>query len=392
DYDSFTIGANGWVALDVVPTDDYSNSAIPNSDGPERMIAAYWEDLSPQRTNSGKVWRFFDAANHRLIVEYNHIEQYAPTGSFETFQVILFDPAYYPTLTGDGRIKVQYKDMSASAQTEGTIGIENATETVGLQYLFDGAYGQYAHSITDGFALLYTTATAAGPVPVEVTLTPVGAPIQIPAVGGTFSFDASVVNSGTSTVTCNAWIGQWVPAGTWQGPLLGPLSLTMPAGANVTRNRLQNVPGTAAAGTYTYVGYVGQYPATKWDSSYFNYTKLTTGDGPFVGDWANWGESFAPYLTGMEVAVLPEVYDLKQNYPNPFNPATTISFSLPEISRVSLKVYDLQGRLVANLVDGNKEAGVHSVTFDASHLASGLYFTRIEAGSYTEVMKMMLVK
>ncbi|RJP80065.1 MAG: T9SS C-terminal target domain-containing protein [Candidatus Zixiibacteriota bacterium] len=174
--------------------------------------------------------------------------------------------------------------------------------------------------------------------------------------------------------------------------MLGPLSLTLPAGGNVTRQRIQNVPGTAPAGAYTYVGYVGDYPGLKQDSSWFTYTKLTTGDGAWVRDWTNWGESFEPYLTQVELASVPEVYDLQQNYPNPFNPATTISFSLPEISRVSLKVYDLQGRLVANLVDGNKEAGVHSVTFDASHLASGLYFARIEAGSYTEVLKMMLVK
>ncbi|RJP78638.1 MAG: hypothetical protein C4524_06395, partial [Candidatus Zixiibacteriota bacterium] len=336
-YNDYTIAANGWVGMGVITADDYSNSAIPNSDGPPAMIAAFWEDLSPQRTNSGKVWRWFDTANHRLVVEYNHIEQFSPLNNFETFQVIFYDPAYYPTATADGRIKVQYKDMSASAQSEGTVGIENAAETVGLQYLFDGAYNTCAHAITDGFALLYTTPTSLPSV--DVTLTPINPPIQIPASGGSFSFDASVANNGATQTTCNAWIGQWVPAGTWQGPLLGPLSLTMPAGANVTRQRFQNVPGTAAAGTYTYVGYVGTYPDTKWDSSAFTYTKLTTGDGEWVSDWTNWGESFEPYLTKVELASVPEVFDLKQNYPNPFNPATTISFSLPEISRVSLKVY-----------------------------------------------------
>jgi len=86
------------------------------------------------------------------------------------------------------------------------------------------------------------------------------------------------------------------------------------------------------------------------------------------------------------------MFAVAQNYPNPFNPTTTINFALPEASHVKLVVYDLQGRMVAELVNGTRDAGVHEVTWDASDLASGLYFYRITAGDFNAVKKMMLVK
>ncbi len=89
---------------------------------------------------------------------------------------------------------------------------------------------------------------------------------------------------------------------------------------------------------------------------------------------------------------IPLAYSLASAYPNPFNPATTLSFALPEASRVGLSVYDISGRLVTTLVDGWRDAGVHEITFDGSNLASGLYLYRIQAGSFTGVKKMLLVK
>jgi len=83
---------------------------------------------------------------------------------------------------------------------------------------------------------------------------------------------------------------------------------------------------------------------------------------------------------------------LKQNYPNPFNPSTRITYSLPQSRGVSLKVYDLLGREVATLVDGNQKAGQHTVRFNADHLSSGIYFYRLRAGGETKIRKMTLVK
>jgi hypothetical protein len=84
--------------------------------------------------------------------------------------------------------------------------------------------------------------------------------------------------------------------------------------------------------------------------------------------------------------------DLEESYPNPFNPTTTLRFSLPETMPVTLRVYDLQGRAVATLVEGVREAGTHTVQFDGTHLASGTYLYRLEAGAFSQTKRFTLVK
>jgi hypothetical protein len=90
--------------------------------------------------------------------------------------------------------------------------------------------------------------------------------------------------------------------------------------------------------------------------------------------------------------VLPIQFALHQNYPNPFNPVTHIRFDLPEAGQVSLKIYNVTGQLVAELVDGFRKAGQHEVAFDATGLASGIYIYRIQAGEKIEQKKMLLVR
>ncbi|QQS35393.1 MAG: T9SS type A sorting domain-containing protein [Ignavibacteriales bacterium] len=85
-------------------------------------------------------------------------------------------------------------------------------------------------------------------------------------------------------------------------------------------------------------------------------------------------------------------YELSQNYPNPFNPATQIVYSIEKPGNVSIKVYDVLGRVVTTLVDQFKTAGSHTINFDASNLSSGVYFYSIESGSFHATKKMMLIK
>jgi len=88
----------------------------------------------------------------------------------------------------------------------------------------------------------------------------------------------------------------------------------------------------------------------------------------------------------------PAEFALAQNYPNPFNPETVIEFALPRAAETSLKVFDVLGREVATLVNAPMEVGVHRVTFDASLLASGVYFYRVEAGEFRAVRKMVVMR
>ncbi len=88
----------------------------------------------------------------------------------------------------------------------------------------------------------------------------------------------------------------------------------------------------------------------------------------------------------------PCLYKLSQNYPNPFNPSTIIKYSIPETGYIKLKVYDILGNEVATLVKEEKTPGNYSVEWDASSLASGVYFYRIQAGSFVDTKKMILIK
>ena len=88
----------------------------------------------------------------------------------------------------------------------------------------------------------------------------------------------------------------------------------------------------------------------------------------------------------------PKDYGLSQNYPEPFNPSTTISYDLPTSSRVKLTIYDILGHNVATLVNEQKEAGSYSVQWNASNVASGVYFYRLEAGSFLQTKKLVLLK
>lgn len=94
----------------------------------------------------------------------------------------------------------------------------------------------------------------------------------------------------------------------------------------------------------------------------------------------------------MTNALIPEEFKLNQNYPNPFNPITTIQYSIPQRSVVSLKVYDILGNEVATLVNEAKNVGIYTVSFNASQLASGIYFYKLQAGDFVQTKKMMLVR
>ena len=122
----------------------------------------------------------------------------------------------------------------------------------------------------------------------------------------------------------------------------------------------------------------------------FNEKNLRFGLSDIV--YANNSSAEKNPLVKNYVSDLPTEYNLSQNYPNPFNPSTVISYSIPADGFVSLKIYDILGREVGNLVNEEKLAGTYAVNFDASKLPSGVYIYSLKANDYIKIRKMTLVK
>ncbi|MEA3286064.1 MAG: lamin tail domain-containing protein [Candidatus Marinimicrobia bacterium] len=112
---------------------------------------------------------------------------------------------------------------------------------------------------------------------------------------------------------------------------------------------------------------------------------------------ANSTISFTSTFVGVHDGMLPDEYALNQNYPNPFNPVTTISYALPEVADVTLRIYDITGREIHALVDESQPAGWYDLKWSGlsaqgTPVSTGMYFARIQAGGYTKVIKMLYLK
>ena len=381
-FTQISICSNGWVAMGYQTTTDYSNSGIPNSDGPTNMIAGYWDDLNPN--NGGQVAWYHDTAGQRFIIEFYEIPHYSG-GGIETFQVILYDPASHITPTGDGNIQVHFNSFGGASSV--TCGIENANETDGIQFLYNGTYNEFAMPIENEYSIMYTTGFEMPEM--SVTLTPPGTPIVIPAVGGSFDYDVDITNTGTSIASFSAWIDITLPDGSQTGALILRTGLSLSPGSSIIRDMTQSIPGIAPEGDYTYWLHVGGYPGNIIAEDSFTFEKSGVDGSSSLSEWTVEGWDL---LGDIAASNVPAQFFLDQNYPNPFNPQTTIDFGLPEDGLVKLEVFNILGRKVATLVDSKMEAGYHSVVWNGVSLSSGVYFYKIQAGDNVMIKKCIMMK
>jgi CubicO group peptidase (beta-lactamase class C family) len=123
-------------------------------------------------------------------------------------------------------------------------------------------------------------------------------------------------------------------------------------------------------------------------TDYFNFQVEVMSDG-----WTYWKDSLQ-IIVGVEEEPyeIPTEFSLSQNFPNPFNPSTTIKYSVPQITNVVIKVFDVLGSEVATLVNEEKPVGIYELTWNAEQLPSGVYFYQLKAGSFVETKKMLLLK
>ncbi|RJP75883.1 MAG: T9SS C-terminal target domain-containing protein [Candidatus Zixiibacteriota bacterium] len=230
-------------------------------------------------------------------------------------------------------------------------------------------------------------------VPMRVLLTPHEIPYLIPETGGAMTYTARVDNWSEQERTATLWCDVTLPDSSTFGPMLGPLTVTVPAHTMLARERVQAIPAAAPLGVYRYNAYAVVEGDTSKDSFLFGKLgPVAAGADIAAGDWSNRGDPFAGPVAMESYPGMPRNCALHSCHPNPFNPETVARFELRDASHVSLRVYDTAGREVATLVDGWRNTGAHEATFDGSGLPSGVYLVRLEAGEGTAVQKVVLLK
>ena len=163
--------------------------------------------------------------------------------------------------------------------------------------------------------------------------------------------------------------------------------------ASETNNRGFGIERKSADGEYQNIGFTPGFGTTLTPQSYrYSDKNVVSGIYTYRLKQLNFDGTFS-YSKEVNVNVTsPIQYALEQNYPNPFNPNTTIKYSIPEDGMVKIRVYNLLGQEVMTLVNNIQKAGRYEIVFDASKLASGVYYCRMESSKYTSIKKMMLLK
>lgn len=161
-YDEVTVCSNGWLAFGSYNMWDYRNWHIGSPLGPPNMVAAYWDDLVVDGPTSPGVYAWSDVSNGRFIVEWR-VETRAGSSSDEIFEIILYDPAVYPSATGDGKILVQYNDVTTDQNNiytdndYATVGIQNINHTIGLEWCYWNIYTPGSATLVDERSIMFTT-------------------------------------------------------------------------------------------------------------------------------------------------------------------------------------------------------------------------------------------
>lgn len=322
-------------------------------------------------------------SNHPVVNGLNFISWAA--GSAQTAD----PPAYGHSWTSSGyRVITTWVD----SETEGVVIIVNDS----------GLMNNSAINSDDNMLCMENTfkwlADIYNQVDFTVTLT-ADLPVQIPAEGGSFEFDLEIANDGALSTLVDGWIDMIDPSSAiidlernrirWQ---LGPSESITWLGLT------QDIDAAAAAGIYQYYCHVGEYPATVWNEDYFEFEKLTTDIGSHqVKGFNLYGFTEENAIVSHKFSEHPDKPKLNKPKlsaagPNPFNPETSLRFNLPFEGDVSLKVYNIMGREVANLLEGHFLPGEYNLKFNAVHLSSGIYFAQLQVGNNIATVKLLLAK
>lgn len=390
-YNSIGMCSNGFLEMGASTHRFGANAQIPASGGPRRLLAAFWDDLDPTAdSGSGDVYYAFDTTNHRYVVEFRSIGHWGtvPQTQRETFQVQLLDPQHYATPTGDGEILFLYDTvMNASSNT---IGIEDHTESRGLQYVYNNSYHPNAAPLTNGRAILVTTKAPAGiwlhTVDFSFEDSTGGNNNGIIDPGETIRIYVQLMNSGNANATDVTTILR-------TGDTDAVITDSIADFGTITQ-------GSVAANNSD--PYVVEISATPSDTTIGFTLYMSCNNGAYYkSDYFTFYLYGSPGIEEQRTAVI-GVISLNIR-PNPFMRSTDINYSLPNTGYVSsdrstLKIYDVTGRTVKDLsgllsTNGQGSAIRWDGTDDnGRRVANGIYFIALHSHGLNERVKVILVK
>jgi len=386
------VSSNGPLLFTAPTANLFTNAQIPSAAAPNGFISAFWDDLDG--TTQGTV--HYQQIGNTFIIQFTNWQKYSATGSL-TFQYVI---------NAGGKVMIYYKDMNATL-TSATVGIESPTGTDGLQVAYNAAY--VANNLAlqfsaepDWLANNVSSGTLYNGSSVDIEL--VFSTEDFPT--GNYSMDLKVNSNDPVTPVLTIPVTMEIAA--------IPVELTaLTAEANrsdVTLNwstatetnnkgfeierAVGNSKGTLSFETAGFVQ--GRGSSTEKNVYSFTDKNLKVGEYNYRLKQIDFDGTFE-YSPVINVAIeAPKDYALYQNYPNPFNPATTIEFTLPEKSEVTLEVFNMLGEKVVELINGTMDAGYQKFNLNASGLTSGTYVYRLTAkGSgktFMNVKKMLLIK
>jgi hypothetical protein len=443
------VSINGFVALDTFRMDmggnywaNFFNWPIPDPGNAAGQISPFWDDLSFTGNNYG-VFTWHDTTNHLFIIEWYHTVN-RNGGQEETFQMIISDPAYHSTISGDSEILFQYGNIYNNGDSDenySSVGIEDPTETIGLQYTYDRSYPSSAAQLASGRAIMVTTNTGDGAIRGTVDLDNGGQNGGVTITTSTDQIRTTSEDGGywlkhvpPSVVSVTAQTNGYFPmtidsVSVEANRTVGPVDLALapcPVPQNFTATDSMDTFVGLSWDAVTHGNLVGyDVYRDRWQNGEHaklnpqpitntSYIDNAVGDSGIywyyvVALYAGSGWTAQSFASNDDAGRLlqpvgasdgprvPAQFFLAQNYPNPFNPTTAISYGLPEDSHVKIDIFNLLGQRVLTLLDEPQKAGYRQVVWDGMDssgkaVASGMYLYRLKTDDKVSTRKMTMLK
>ncbi len=381
-YERLKVSDNGWVAFDVGNDYDFYNWSMPTAYGLGAKLAAFWDNLYPGKkdaqgnTVGDGVYVWEDNVGHRFFIEWSRVGNTdqpatppAPSVFFtdlQTFQIVLHDPAFYPTPSGDGIVEYRYKQILNvdKGRMYSTVGIQDLAGSDGIEYSYSNQYPVQAAPLSPGLVIRWTTQP------------PRYAPFALA------SFEARPTAGGVEL--------SWEPIdarprGAYRLYRAGEDGAFRPVALPASSGGGTGVPVTPDGGARGFIDTTADPDAPWWyELRSSDPVGRETRLGPFAYDPAT-------------VAPEPAPFSLQVTGANPARGAVGLEWVLPLSGDTSLRVHAIDGRVVRTILRGRRAAGVGRMVWDGRDDAgrpapAGIYWARLESNGERRNARLVLVR